>query len=443
MLVRLLALAVTAGGLMSVPASADPLGTVHRPTQPGNAHSALLVMLPDAGLTAADYADAVSSAQAAAGSTRLWVAVAEAGVPGADALVKYEALTAQVRAAGFTRLQDSHVVVAGFGAGAKGLPLIAARHQVGGSAAIGTNERVDAGVLRVVGELDRRTRVGQAALTAGPKHPVLVLAATNGVQLRGQGTGAVLGDLVEAAVRRDAADLRARLKADPVVGAFRKAAARERGQTCANLQHHTADLASAEAGLLSVRNRVSADLIAPTPEGVAANNFGGFLYDKAELATADGGVQVTTNSYLVPAVGVSSGATEVMCKTKSRSAVAQALYADFNRVDASAPSCAGYTEATLTWARGQVSPAAASRFGGVTVLPDAAKTAGPEWVFSPLQLRPADPVTGRWEVQSPSLLTQLSDTDLDPRFAGNHYCKVLSPVRALELILDDAVPPTA
>jgi hypothetical protein len=438
-MVRLLALALTAGGLIALPASADALGTVHPPTPPGTAHSALLVLLPDAGRTAADYAGAARAAQAAAGTTRLWVAVAEAGAPGADALVKYETLNAQVRAAGFTRLQDKHVVVAGFGAGARGLPLIAKRHQVGGSAAIGTNETVDAGVLRVVGELDRRTRVGQAALSA---KPVLVLPATTNDQLQGQGTGAVLGDLVEAAVRRDPADLRARLKADRVVGAFRKAAAREQGATCAKLQHHTADLAPEDAARLSVRNRVSADLIAPTPEGVAASDFGGFLYDKAELATADGRAQVTTNSYRVPAVGVASGATEVMCKTKSRSAVAQALYADFNRVDASAPSCAGYTEATLAWARAQVSPAAAARFGGVTVLPDMAKSAGPEWVFSPLLLRPADPVTGRWEVQSPSLVTQLSDTELDPEFAGNHYCKVLSPVRALELVLDDAVPVT-
>jgi hypothetical protein len=43
-------------------------------------------------------------------------------------------------------------------------------------------------------------------------------------------------------------------------------------------------------------------------------------------------------------------------------------------------------------------------------------------------------------VQSPSLVTQLSDTELDPEFAGNHYCKVLSPLRALELLLQDTQP---
>ena len=94
----------------------------------------------------------------------------------------------------------------------------------------------------------------------------------------------------------------------------------------------------------------------------------------------------------------------------------------------------------VAWAQDQVSPAASARSAGITVLPDAMKSAGPEWVFSPLLLHPAD-ATGRWEVQSPALLTELSDTELDPTFAGNHYCKVLSPVRALELVLEDTAPP--
>jgi hypothetical protein len=194
-----------------------------------------------------------------------------------------------------------------------------------------------------------------------------------------------------------------------------------------------------DAARLTVHDRASTDLVAPTPDGAAGGNLGGFLYDKAELVDEGDTVTVTTNSY-APA---GQPSVEVMCKTKSRSAVAQAVHGTHLQVDPTAPMCADFTRGTLDWSRAQLSPAAAQRSGGVTVLPDLPKSAGPEWVFSPLVLRPADAVTGRWEVQSPSLVTQLTDTDLDPRFAGNHYCKVLSPVRALELLLEDAVPAAA
>ena len=407
-------------------------GTVLVPDRPGRAHPALLVLLPSSGETAAGYLEAARAAQRAADGTGLWVAIGDVGSGPGSALLQYERLTAQVRAAGFQDLRDEHVVVAAWADAVPGLQAIVGAHDVAGTAALGSGELASGAGLRVLGELDRSSRVVRTALTPGP---LLVLPEAGAAGLRKAAAGAVLGDLAEAHFA-DAADLELRLAGDRLVAAVRSAAEQERGSVCADLQRTTADLAAADAGRLVVQNRAAADLVAPTPAGVAQGDLGGFLYDKAELADDGDTARVTTNSYTPPG----QPAVEVMCKTKSRSAIAQAIYGSHLQVDDTPPACADFTRGTLDWARAQVSPTAARRSAGVTVLPDLPKSAGPEWVFSPLVLRPADPATGRWEVQSPALVTQLSDTQLDPTFAGNHYCKVLSPVRALELILEDTVP---
>ena len=250
--------------------------------------------------------------------------------------------------------------------------------------------------------------------------------------------GTTLAALVEA--RRGSPEpLEALLAADRLVGAVRDAVVLQSGEVCAALQHRTADLPAEDAGRISVVNHADTALVSPTPEGVLASDLGGFLYGKASLVDDGATARLTTTSYVVPSAG--PVATEVMCKTKSRSAVAQALYDDFRQVDATAPTCAEATRATLDAASAVLSPAAQQRSGGVTVLPDQPTSAGPQWVFTPMTVRPADPVTGRWEVQSPSLVTQLDDTSLDPEFAGNHYCKALSPLRALQLLLEETAPP--
>ena len=403
-------------------------GTVVSPDRPGRAPAGLLVLLPAAGDAVDAYVDVARAAQRAADGMRLWVAI---GRPGAGGL-QYELLVDQTRAAGYPDVRDEDVVVAAWGDAVPALSRIAASHPVAGTAALGSGAPAPEGVLRVLGELDRGARVVRTALTADR---LLVLPAADAEGLRTPTAGVVLGDLAES-LHGDSGDLAERLAADRLVAAVRAAAEQERGDVCADLQQTTADLAPVDAGRLTVRNRASADLMAPTPAGVTQGDLGGFLYDKAELADEGETAAVTTNSYTPPW----QPAAEVMCKTKSRSAVAQAVYGTHLQVDATPPTCADFTTATLAWAAAQLSPPAADRSGGVTVLPDLPKTAGPEWVFSPLVLRPADPVTGRWAVQSPSLVTQLSDTELDPTFAGNHYCKVLSPLRALELLLEDAVP---
>ena len=406
-------------------------GTVLVPERVGRAHPALLVMLPAAGERAETYLDAARAAQRAAGGTRLWVAVADVGSGPASAAVQYERLTAEVRAAGFADLRDEDVVVAAWSDAAPALSLIERAHDVAGSVALGSAAPPDV-TLRVLGELDRGVPVVRTAVRPGP---LLVLPAAGPAQLRGPGAGAVLGDLAES-LFSDAGDLAGRLAGDRLVAAVRTAAEQERGAVCADLQRTTADLAAEDAARLVVQNRASAELVSPTPDGVAQGDLGGFLYDKAELADDGDVARVTTNSYTPPG----QPAAEVMCKTKSRSAVAQAVHGTHLAVDATPPACADFTRDTLAWAVAQLSATAVERSGGVTVLPDLPKSAGPEWVFSPLLLHPADAATGRWEVQSPALVTQLSDTELDPTFAGNHYCKALSPLRALELVLEDTAP---
>lgn len=411
-------------------ASADSreLHTVLEPSAHGP-RQALLVLLPDTAEQGSSLRAAAEAARAQARGLRLWVGVADVGTGPAGAAAQVEGIREDVRARGFDAT-DSEVVVAGWGRGGA-----AAAAQAGGdlAATAGLGDASAAVSLRVLGELDRSVRVVGAL--AGHPGTALVLPATDRPGLRSASAGAVLGDLALAAAGRTS-PLDHRLAADPLVTAVRVAAIAQGGPVCTDVQRHTAD---ADPALLVVTDRASAALVKPTSDGLAAGDLGGFLYDKAELHDEGATARLVTNSYVVRGAG--PVALEVMCKTKSRSAVALALTDDHEAVDATPPTCAGFTEAMLATARKAMSPAARARTGGVTVLPDALKAAGPEWVFSPLVQRPADPVTGRWEVQSPALLTELSDTQLDPEFAGNHYCKALSPLRALELLLDDALPP--
>jgi hypothetical protein len=424
------------------------LGVVTAPAGSATGPDALLVLLPDAGRTADDYAASARAASASADGVRLWTAVAQAGVPTADAVPRYAALVQLARAAG-ARVTDADTVVTGHGAAAPGALAVAAAHEVAGAAVLAADPHdallaaTGAPVLRLAGELDRSVRVSRLALAGGhaPPHlPVVVLDGVDADGLRGAPGGSVLGSFSQAAVGGDGADLAVAARSR-VTAAFAEAAHAERGDVCAELQRHTADVAPRDARRLRVVDRASERLLDPSPEGLPSS-FGGFVYDKAELSTEGRSVLLTTNSHVVRAdAGVGPvGAPEVMCKTKSRSAVAQALTGDHQAVDATPPTCAQFNEAVVRRAADQVSPAARERFAGVAVELDDAKRAGPEWVFSPLVLRPApDSSPGSWSVRAPSLVTELTDADLDPRFAGNHYCKVLSPVRALELVLVDAV----
>lgn len=421
----LLALATTTPVAFASPAE---LHTVLEPTGHGQ-RQALLVLLPDTGEQGSSLLAAAEEAASRARGLRLWVGVAAVGTGPAAAADQVARVREDVRARGFDA-DDSDVVVAGWGPGGA-----AGAAQAGGSlaATAGLGDGSAAVSLRVLGELDRSVRV-VSALAERPGR-ALVLPATDRAGLRSAEAGAVLSELALAAVGRTG-QLEQRLAADRLVAAVDTAVADQRGPVCTDVQRHTAD---ADPALLAVSDRASTALVAPTPDGLAARDLGGFLYDKAELHDEGATARLVTNSYVARGSGMV--ALEVMCKTKSRSAVALALTGDHEAVDPTEPTCGGFVESTLASARAAMSSAAQARTGGVTVLPDAMKAAGPEWVFSPLLQRPADPVTGRWEVQSPALLTELSDTQLDPEFAGNHYCKALSPLRALELLLDDALPP--
>ncbi len=427
---RLLVLAVLAVSAVVVPhANALPVvdgPTVLPPTKPGKAHPALLVLLGATGTTTEQLRPVAAAAQAAAGGLRLWVALTTPGRIAGEQT--YASAIAAARTAGFSG-SDRAVVVAGFGDAAASATSLGETHDLAGTAAIGADEEA---TLQVLGELDRLVPVVDAV--AGRTGDVLVLPAADRAALAGPSTGEALASLVRRQLGLES-DLDARLAADALVSAVRTAVVAQGGAVCSSLQAHTADLA--EEGLLAIANRADIDLVAPTPDGVAERDLGGFLYDKAELVDEGSTARVTTNSYVVD--GTRAGAAEVMCKTKSRSAIAQAVYDDYRRVDSTPPTCAGFTEATIAAGLAVLSPAARARSGGVAVLPDQATSAGPQWVFSPLLLAPTDPTTGRWQVQSPSLVTQLSDTELNPEFAGNHYCKVLSPLRALELLLQDTV----
>ena len=105
--------------------------------------------------------------------------------------------------------------------------------------------------------------------------------------------------------------------------------------------------------------------------------------------------------------------------------------------------CADINAAAYAWARSAVSAPALARFDahGVPMkfMPDKkpAVPAGPWWIWTYLDIALANDRSAA-EVTSYYAFFSL---DADPYGAGNHYCKLLSPARAVEWILTDGLRP--
>jgi hypothetical protein len=142
-------------------------------------------------------------------------------------------------------------------------------------------------------------------------------------------------------------------------------------------------------------------------------------------------------------------ASEVRAKLKSRQAIYQqtidptAKLADTDKFD----FCKEINEKAFAWAHAQAPPRTKERFDAIGVQPvfdsDIRHRVqiGPLWINSPLRLQERyDKTLGRyvWHVRAPSLVTDVS-AHIYPDSAGFHYCKLLSPSRALEWMYVDGL----
>lgn len=115
--------------------------------------------------------------------------------------------------------------------------------------------------------------------------------------------------------------------------------------------------------------------------------------------------------------------------------------ADFNTLDGQHTNCGEINKASLDWAASKAATSTLARFAahGQPLVVSADKDvcpAGPCWIWEELKYNVSS--TGK-EVQ---LISPLFATEADfwlPKTAGFHYCKVLSPARAMEWMYVDGL----
>jgi hypothetical protein len=138
-------------------------------------------------------------------------------------------------------------------------------------------------------------------------------------------------------------------------------------------------------------------------------------------------------------------ASEIRAKLKSRQVVYEAtgLPADFNKTDT--PSlCAEINSHALAWAYAKADPLTLARYqriGEPYALGEdlGPYNAGPLWIGAPVVYKNTTSASGQPEVLVRSPMMRTPSKYIVPAAAGMHYCKMLSPSRALEWIYVDSL----
>jgi hypothetical protein len=139
-------------------------------------------------------------------------------------------------------------------------------------------------------------------------------------------------------------------------------------------------------------------------------------------------------------------AYEIRAKLKSRQVVYEAtgLPADFNKTDS--PSiCATINQHAMDWALNRTDDVTRARFekiGEPYVFGEdlGPYNAGPVWIGAPVIYKSIkNNVTGEEEMEIRSPMMRTPSVFVVPAAAGMHYCKLLSPSRALEWIYVDSL----
>jgi len=138
------------------------------------------------------------------------------------------------------------------------------------------------------------------------------------------------------------------------------------------------------------------------------------------------------------------GASEMKAKLMSRQAIQKAAgnkEADFHETDEVGNRCADINQEALNWALKNASPDALARYNSVgkkLVIGDdmGPYNAGPLWIWYYMQYKDNADKT-ETVIQSPMMRTPV-DYPISSA-AGFHYCKLLSPFRAMEWIYIDSL----
>lgn len=142
----------------------------------------------------------------------------------------------------------------------------------------------------------------------------------------------------------------------------------------------------------------------------------------------------------------SISASELRTKLKSRQSLllaAGAASVNFTETDVIPSRCAEINQAAWDWAMSAASPAAQRRFGQIGQPMKFGKdiflsNAGPAWIENPIEYKAAN------DKSVLNVYSPCSHTPVDypiASAAGYHYCKLVSPARALEHIMIDSLRP--
>lgn len=116
--------------------------------------------------------------------------------------------------------------------------------------------------------------------------------------------------------------------------------------------------------------------------------------------------------------------------------------ADVDELDGDLHRCEGINQAALDWAMEKASPEALERYNRVgkkLVMADDNKppvSAGPIWIWTALSFKDNKDAT---ETDVVSTIQVTSKDYWEYQVQGFHYCKLLSPYRALEWIYSDSL----
>ena len=115
--------------------------------------------------------------------------------------------------------------------------------------------------------------------------------------------------------------------------------------------------------------------------------------------------------------------------------------ADFSKLDDVNTVCQEINNEAIKWATGKASRAAMSTYNqhgkklvaGLDLKPAGA---GPEWIWTFLEYKDSSDKS-QTVIRSPTMRLPLNYWEIEVQ--GNHYCKLLSPYRALEWIYIDSL----
>jgi predicted esterase len=456
-----------------------PRYTLYAPARTAG-EEALLILFPGGMVRAEQYADLVGALQRRS-PQRLWVGVAkftqELATP-PEALARITEISAATRVAGFTALTPSRTFVAGHSLGGVMAALSVPNLPLGGLVLLGAYVPQEPGtptfadypipVLEVAGEVDGRTRItrmardlaaqremarAQGRSVAGTKAVTVVVGGNHatfadGVPLTNDFPAEARLEDLHARIARDTTLFLSANHPDTPTGVRDRAVRQLAGRVeeAADLLDGFLTALGEEPAVACAAGQARLVALAPGDAGRLIT-VGSPVGDEASFAVARPSQQVEgdTVRVTVPARAVAepfngdqptqpTSAREVGCKHRGQDAVLRDLP---GAAAGPPPSCAHLNAATFAEALARLDAASRQRYedGGrrVRFLPDAPAADAIAWQQVTFTSTVAP--DGVVEMRSPVYAVPVDETSAE---AGAHWCKGLSPARAMELLMVDA-----